>query len=136
MISFMKKNTVYFFIILLIFFYALIHKLTGPPFPYFHNDSGHYLFSAIEYIKNNIIICYQDNRNFIYPLFLTLLLKIKYSLKIIPLAQHLLGLAGGIFILFLFEDFYRCLKKPSKISVEPLARKRCFPASISTCTVL
>ena len=115
MLSNFKKNPIYFSIILIIFILASIHKLAGLPFPYFHNDSGHYLFSAIDFIKNHKITCYQENRNFVYPLFLAVLLKIKYSLKIIPLVQHILGLAGGLFIILLFEDFYKSLK-PGKVT--------------------
>jgi hypothetical protein len=100
-----NKSIIYPLLVGIVFLSSILFKWNSPSFPYFHYDSGSFLFPALDFLNNGTISCFQDNRNFFYPLFLSILLKISYSLKTIPFVQHMLGLLSG-FLLFKILSFF------------------------------
>jgi len=89
---------VYFLAALALFGLAAVRRFSLPLIPILDIDSANFLWPAL-FQLNGAGFVHNAGLNFIYPGFLLLLLRAFADFCAIVIAQHLIGLAGGVFFL-------------------------------------
>ena len=96
-----RKNvakSLYELMIGVLFAYAIAVRFTMPLVPFTGPDSIGYLGVAFNFLNSGQFIGIAE-RNFPYPGFLTILVNMSKDVSVISLAQHSLGILGGVFYL-------------------------------------
>lgn len=88
----------YALIIGVLFAYAIAVRFRMPLVPFTGPDSIGYLGVAFNFLNSGQFIGIAE-RNFPYPGFLTILVNMSEDVSVISLAQHSLGILGGVFYL-------------------------------------
>jgi hypothetical protein len=91
-------KSVYIVAVLAVFGLAAVRRLALPLIPILDIDSANFLWPALLQL-NGAGFVHNAGLNFIYPGFLLLLLRAFADFRAIVVAQHLIGLAGGVFFL-------------------------------------
>ncbi len=106
-LSKLKPRYVALGIILLI---AAIRRFSLPSVPFADGDLYGYLLPAVRLLEDHTL-SHEGTRSFVYPLFISVLMKIWGSVTIVAFVQHLIGLLTGFFIFQIFEQpIFRALK--------------------------
>ncbi|MDD3876378.1 MAG: hypothetical protein PHT69_07135 [Bacteroidales bacterium] len=72
---------------------------------YLEFDAPGYLLPALDYLSEGTIRSY-DARAYPYPMFVLVVLKIFKSLSALTIIQHVIGICGGLFFVFLSEKIF------------------------------
>ena len=91
-------KSVYIVAVLAVFGPAAVRRFALPLIPILDIDSANFLWPALLQL-NGAGFVHNAGLNFIYPGFLLLLLRAFADFRAIVVAQHLIGLAGGVFFL-------------------------------------
>jgi hypothetical protein len=83
---------------LLLFSAALLYRFKLPPEPFIDSDLGGYLEPALRQLTHGQFL-QVEGRNFVYPGFIYLILRVFRDFRATAIIQHLLGLAAGAVLL-------------------------------------
>jgi hypothetical protein len=92
------SNLIFYILISAVFIYGIILRLKIPSIPFTGPDSIGYLGVVFNYLDKGTFNQIAE-RNFPYPAMITFLIAISKDISVIPIAQHILGIIGGLLYL-------------------------------------
>jgi hypothetical protein len=92
------SNLIFYILISAVFIYGIILRLKIPSIPFTGPDSIGYLGVAFNYLDKGTFNQIAE-RNFPYPAMITFLIAISKDISVVPIAQHILGIIGGLLYL-------------------------------------
>jgi hypothetical protein len=92
------SNLIFYILISAVFIYGIILRLKIPSIPFTGPDSIGYLGVAFNYLDKDTFNQIAE-RNFPYPAMITFLIAISKDISVVPIAQHILGIIGGLLYL-------------------------------------
>ncbi len=95
-------NILFFCAVGLVFSFAALHRFGHPLLPFLDRDIWGYLNPAVSRLSGHGFI-HTGGRNFVYPGFLYVILRIFEDFRAITVAHHVLGLGAGAILLLCFE---------------------------------
>jgi hypothetical protein len=94
----LSSRLAYIGLTLLLFSAALLYRFELPPQPFIDSDVGGYLEPALRQLTHGQFL-QVEGRNFVYPGFIYLILRVFRDFRATAIIQHLLGLAAGAVLL-------------------------------------